>query len=166
MNPVHPDTILGILQDAGDLMAWMVRDQRHWLTYPTDVASFIIFYDGLLTLDGASRMGCRASLPFHIDIRPAGDVIGLSDYIEYLYVVDLSKGKNLKWNVATYEVHPAFWTLGREERNEVYVRMINGVDFPCSLELQKIERLELKPQVPRLLRDVLGILAIAEELEA
>ena len=161
MNPGYPDTILSILQDAGDLMAWMARDQRHWLTYPTDVASFVIFYDGLLTLDEANRMGRRASLPFHIDIRPIG---GLADYIDYLYVVDLSKGKNLEWDVAVYGVSLGFWTLGREERNRVYAYMINGGDFSHGIELERTERLELKPQVPQLLRDMLGILAIAGEL--
>ena len=160
----YPSTILGILQDAGDLMAWMARDQRHWLTYPTDVASFIIFYDGLLTLEEANRINRGGgSLPFHIDMRP---VDNLADYIEYLYVVNLSKGNRLKWDVAVYDVHPGFWDLGRKERDEVYARIINGTIPPLGLKLRTAERLELKPQVPRLLRDMFGILAIAEELEA
>ena len=158
----YPDTILGVLRDAGDLMAWMVRDQRHWLTYPEDVASFIIFYDGLLTLEEANRINRKGgSLPFHIDVRPVGN---LADYIEYLYVVNLSKGDRLKWDVVVYDAHPDFWSLGREERDEAYTRMINGAVPPPGLKLRTAERLELKPQVPRLLRDVLGILAIAEEL--
>jgi len=159
----YPDTILGILRDAGDLMAWMAKDQTHWLTYPTDVASFIIFYDGLLTLDETNRVGYKYSFPFHIDIRPIG---GLADYIEYLYVVDLGGGRNLEWEVTVYDVHPGFWSLEREERDEVYARMINGAVPAFGLKLQTTEKLVLKPQVPQPLRDMFSILAIAEELEA
>jgi len=159
----YPSTILGILQDAGDLMAWMVKDQRHWLTYPENVASFIIFYDGLLTLDGMSKLGHRYSFPFHIDIRPAGDT---ADYIEYLYVLELDRGNSLEWDVTVYDVHPGFWSLERAERDEVYARMIDGAVQPLGLEPRSTEKLKLSLRVPQPLRDMFSILAIAEELDA
>lgn len=155
----YPEYIVPLIEEAGNLMAWMARDQTHWLTYPEDVAAALIFYEGLVTLVETSRTGTLGTYAYHVDLEPIGR---LADCIDYLYVIELDEGNRLEWDLKIYDVRPDFWDLGREERDKIYAERREGLID----ELKELEKMtmKLKPDVPSRMKTLLGMLTIAQRV--
>jgi hypothetical protein len=150
----YPDYMITVFEEVADFAAYMAVDQIHWLSYAEDVAAYIITYYGMLSKEERNRFGW----PQNPDFRPCG---GIADWVDYVYLLDVSNAEKGEWVLKIYEVKPEFWKLSREERDEVYREMVEkGVAPDNYLSQIGVEKIPV-----RAMRAKPGIKALATGLE-
>jgi len=134
----YPDYMVTIFQEVAEFAAYMAIDQIHWLSYAEDVAAYIITYYGMLSREERSRF----NWPQNPDFRPCGRI---ADWVDYVYLLDVSSAKEGEWVLRIYEVKPEFWRLSREERDAIYKKMVEGGAIPdYYLSQIGVERIPIK----------------------
>jgi hypothetical protein len=150
----YPDYMITVFEEVADFAAFMAVDQIHWLSYAEDVAAYIITYYGMLSKEERNRFGW----PQNPDFRPCGRI---ADWVDYVYLLDVSKAEKGEWVLKIYEVKPEFWRLSREERDAIYREMVEkGVSYDNYLSQIGVEKIPVKA-----MRAKPGIKALATGLE-
>jgi len=80
----YPDYMVPFFKDFAKWCAKMYKRQAHWLTYPGDVAAFLIAYDWRIHKEHQEEMGYDTTFA-KPDVRP---IAGIED-AEYLWILDL-----------------------------------------------------------------------------
>ncbi|MCI4407814.1 MAG: hypothetical protein JHC26_01890 [Thermofilum sp.] len=139
----YPDYMVPFLKDAALFAAYMAGSQRHWLTYAEDVASYIIFYHGLVSIYQSRKS--RISVGINTDVRPAGDIADLTEYVYILRVnpnTQSPENDTLYWLLEVFSVEnkDAFWDMDREKRDKAYLEYLkNGTEIPHLLLRDQIK---------------------------
>jgi hypothetical protein len=146
----YPDYMVTIFQEVADFAAYMAIDQIHWLSYAEDVAAYIITYYGMLSKEERNRFGW----PRNPDFRPCGRI---ADWVDYVYLLDVSSAEKGEWVLEIYEVKPEFWKLSRQERDAIYREMVEGGAAPgnylnqIGVEKIPIKPVQIKPEIKTLI---------------
>jgi hypothetical protein len=82
--------------------AWCVGSQRHWLTYPEDVAAMLVVYDYEIILASHLRFASRRLCGATPDLRPRG---GINDFekVWILDIPDVNKTDDIVWRVRGFD---------------------------------------------------------------
>jgi len=90
----YPEHMLPFLRRFASFASECVGDQRHWLTYPTDMAAMLIAFD-------YEERRLRGDEYLRPDVRPRGDIRDA----EYAYVIDLSGERVGEIYVTCYRIY-------------------------------------------------------------
>ena len=132
----YPHYILPFMKDAAYFAAYLTNNQRHWLTYAEDVASYLILFHGLVNIYQLRRL--HSPIGINPDLRPAS---GTADFAEYVYMLHVNPNNQdspghdelLFWLLEVFSVEDkdVFWEMSREERDKVYLEYLrNGTEIP------------------------------------
>lgn len=118
--------------------AWAVGSQRHWLTYPEDVAAMLIAFDYEVTL--ASRLPTSSLDLFECrpDLRPRGNIEDF-EKVWILDVEDVDEAGNIVWRVRGFDYK--YGTDASKMRNAIRLRKDSKLD----LYLVKTSDFKVKP---------------------
>jgi len=120
----YPSFMLPHFREIAEFAKYMAKEQTHWLTYAEDVAAYMIGYDCIKAKEQKQQIQrkWKRDLAINVGFRPVGNI---ADVVEFVYVVDVSNGS---WRIDCYKVeeYKKFWDMPREERDKLYMSLLNG----------------------------------------
>jgi len=149
----HFDTYAGYMEPYFRLFAkyaaWAVGSQRHWLTYPEDVAAMLIAFDYEVLLTQRTRLYTKEFFEARPDLKPRGNI---NDF-EMVWILDVpneNQDDDILWRVRGFN----FWSrpkgapsgfrgLSAEKMREAVRRMEDHVLERC---LRKVSDFLVKPE--------------------
>jgi len=118
--------------------AWCVGSQRHWLTYPEDVAAMLIAYDHEVVLASRLRFASKDFFEARPDLRPRGCI---NDF-EKVWILDIpneNQTGDIVWMVRGFNFK--YGTDVEEMRENIRRRK----DAMLEAHLEKIAEFRVKP---------------------
>ena len=118
--------------------AWCAGSQRHWLTYPEDVAAMLIAYDYEVVLATRLRFVSKGLLEARPDLKPRGRI---NDF-EKVWILDIpdeNQTCDITWKVRGFSFK--FQADAEEMREDIR----KGKDAMFENYMEKIAEFSVKP---------------------
>lgn len=117
----YPDYVVPLIRECASVASEAVGTQRHWLSYPMDVAGILVFCDALRRM----AFGRPETRP---DVRPMDS--SMCDDDNYVYVLDVEDGEKGRWLLKCYETTLKYCKLSRARRERLWKEMGKGKEPP------------------------------------
>jgi len=134
----YPEYMVPYLKAFAKYAAWCVGSQRHWLTYPEDVAAMLIAYDYELVLARQMRFAPKGFFEGRPDLRPRGCI----DDFEKVWIIDIpdvNQTDDIVWRVRGFDFQ--FQTNAEEMRENIK----NGKDAMLKNYLKATVEFTVRP---------------------
>jgi len=107
----YPEYMLPFFRRFARFARDCVKEQKHWLTYPPDIASLLIAFDWEEKKKEAKRMR-KMGMEIYLkpDIRPRSDI----QDARYAYILDLPQEENGDMLITCYKIYGGGGLLERD----------------------------------------------------